>query len=97
MVKLKDLDKYDTLLDVQPSDTSDKEYQIRWSKDYGYFCECIGWQSSKKKPRMCKHLKRFLFKQEIERTTWEILCSKDKKEQANDILNLAKEIWRGQI
>lgn len=59
MTKLKNLNKYDTLLDVQKSDTTDEEYEIRWSKDDGYSCQCIGWSMSKQ-PRTCKHVDRFL-------------------------------------
>jgi len=91
MTKLKDLDKYDTLLDLQKSDTTDTTYEIRWSKEHGYFCTCAGWQSSKKKPKTCKHVKRSQFKLAIEP-----YVSFDKT-LCDVVLDLAKTIWKGQV
>jgi hypothetical protein len=89
MTKIKDLDKYDTLLDVQSSDSADQKYEIRWSKQYGYYCQCAGWQASKKKPKVCKHIKRFVFKQKLiqekaVRGNFDAEC----------VLAIAKGIWK---
>ena len=90
MTKL-DVGKYSTLLDTQKSDTTDAVYQIRWDKDNGYFCECQGWQSSKRKPKMCKHIRRFGFKSALYAGT------RLDKEVIEIVLKTAKEIWLGVI
>lgn len=93
MTKIKDLDKYDTLLDVQRSDHMDIKYEIRWSKDHGYFCECPGWQGSRVRPKICKHIKRFRFKEQVQG----LLDNKKEYFTSVTVLNIAKEIWKGII
>jgi len=96
MPKLKDLSKYDTLVDIQGSDTNaDVKYEVRWSKDDGYFCECQGWQSSKKKPKVCKHIKRVIFQLELkDKLTY--IWGKEKFDFDSIVMAstiTAKEVW----
>ena len=88
MTKLKDLDKYGTLLDEQASDSGIGSYQIWWSKSLGYYCECPGWQSSHKKPKICKHVKRFEFKEALRKEGIMLVY---------ETLEIAKKIWKGKI
>lgn len=90
MIKIKSLDKYDTLLDVQRSDTLDREYQIRWSKQHGYFCECPGWQTGKKKPKICRHIRIFQFKAMLKHADLNQMLIRR-------IVNETKQIWKGII
>lgn len=89
MTKITNLDRYDTLLDIQKSDTSDKKYEIRWSQAYGYFCECAGWQSSKKKTKTCKHIKRSVFKSDL------LAGTQLSLQKIESIIESAKQIWKG--
>jgi hypothetical protein len=77
--------KHGTLLDTQKSDTIDKVYQIRWDKETGYMCECIGWR----KNRPCKHIKRFGFKAGL------LAKLTLDRETINTILDVAKDTWKG--
>ena len=87
MIKLKDLEKYDTLLDVQRSDINDIEYEIRWDKINGYFCTCPGFQGNKK---TCKHILRYTFKVNI----GELIPN---AQTVKAILDIAKIVWKGII
>jgi len=40
------------------SDTSDTQYIIR-ETDKGLSCECIGYQTSRRRPKSCKHIRRY--------------------------------------
>ena len=90
MVKL-DTGDYPTLLDIQKSDSSCEAYQIRWDVAKGHCCSCMGWASSKRRPKTCKHIKRFGFKAALMSGT------NLDNEVIEIVLETAKEIWAGVI
>jgi hypothetical protein len=57
-----------TELGEVPSDTQkDVAYKISYAPDTGtYFCECVGFLMSKKRPKTCHHIKLFLLKSALE-------------------------------
>ena len=51
------------------------DHQYIINKENGtenYSCTCAGYISSRKKPKMCRHLKQFLFQQGVERALTEL-------------------------
>lgn len=45
---------------------------VKRSNPADLMCTCTGWTASRKIPKMCKHLKRYLVKQRIERRLSEL-------------------------
>lgn len=88
MVRLTDLGYVGTLLDTVKSDTTDQMYELRWNMKTGYNCECPGFQSSKRKPKTCKHIKRYQFKYEVDN-----LIQSNKNLASEAFLKIAKETW----
>jgi hypothetical protein len=105
MIKVQELGQFGTLLDNVKSDTGDTMYEIRWNKNTGYFCSCPGWATSKKKPKSCKHIRRFEFKYKLEQKLMEMSSrgfvdfqSEGARDNIiNGILTLAKKNWEGVI
>lgn len=49
-------------LDTVSSDSDpSKQYEIRIGKDNVIYCGCPGWAHSKKTPKMCRHLAKWVF------------------------------------
>jgi hypothetical protein len=74
-----------TILESIKSDTNDSVYDISWSKLSGYSCTCSGFTASRKKPKVCKHIKRYEFKYQIANLYGESV--------AESTLEIAKQVW----
>lgn len=68
-MKAKDLDQPEggwTTLATIPSDTTAEVYRVQWAKEFGYRCDCLGFKSSRMRPKSCKHIARFQIRTALE-------------------------------
>ena len=104
-MKASEIGNSGALLDTQKSDTTDEQYEIRWSEANGYSCSCQGFMASKKRPKLCKHVSRYEFKYMLDskildfehRGFIEFQSPGAKANVIHRILEIAKEAWRGKI
>lgn len=106
-MKLKDVDKKGIEVSAMYSDTilinmKPLKYTICRDANYNYSCDCQGFRVKTK----CKHVKRFLFKQEIEKLVTEmeysdvikITPSESSFEEVVDfIYNTTLTYWKDKI
>lgn len=93
-MKIKDINLDGTILDVMPSDNGEDVYTIRWNHANSYTCECIGFTTTKKQ---CKHIKRFLFKTQVDSLLTEHLPFSERTTIVLKIIKTALEIWKGKV
>ena len=85
---------HNTTLDTQKSDTTDQIYTIGWSQATGYTCDCIGYSARRK---CCKHILRFMFKSRADSLLTESIDYLGRKATIEQLLQIAKEIWKGKV
>ena len=103
MMKASELDQPEgnwTEVGEEKSGSTTNVYKISWSKDQGYRCECDGWRSSHSKPKICRHIKRFMFRSQLELKMgdWEVRGFVTFQKGAaelirNKIMEMIKDVW----
>ena len=59
-MKLSEFGKNDgKLVGMEKSDSLNEEYEIRQDAEGRISCSCLGFMSSKKRPKQCKHIRRW--------------------------------------
>jgi len=87
-MKINDMGKSGELLMKCKSDTTGEIYEVR--KDGDFNCTCLGYQTSKKRPKNCKHIRRYKLSVILE--NFLLVGSQDNLEKAiEDIEQLFKK------
>lgn len=64
--KVGDIGKQGNLIYSMKSDSTDEVYELRTIESSSYYsCSCLGYATSKRRPRICKHIRRYFLIQEL--------------------------------
>jgi len=94
--KVGDIGKQGSLIYSMKSDSTDEIYEIRTIEgSTDNFCTCLGYMSSKRRPKICKHIRRYFLIQMLktiaERGFWKADVEELWAEKAKAVERLFKK------
>ena len=90
-----DLGKTGKLLLTLKSDSSEDVYEVREQADGKLTCTCIGFQTSRRRPKSCKHTRRYWLLGILKNIyNWNISNEQFPASEPLDLIHECKEIER---